>query len=484
VQVTQASSAPGGGMSIRIRGGSSVNGNNEPLYVIDGFPVENNPAADGDPTNGGRVNTAPTNPLAALNPSDIASIEILKDASATAIYGSRGANGVVIITTKRGDPGKPNVTIDAYTASQQVAKRHDLLNGTQFATFANEWATAQNQTKPFADPTVFGAGTDWQSAIFRTAPMSNIQVSVTGGTSGTNATRYALSGGIFQQAGVVTNSDIRRATLRGNIDQTVGRLKLSGSLFLSRVNSSQVPVDGTFNAGAGAVGGALQYVPVMPIRNADGSYTLNRTDYPAALRAAGAAPGDLPNPVSMANDVIDKLSDPRVLANAAGEYTFPGNLKLRVTAGTDISDRGRDTYYPRITLQGLINNGSAIRGTTQTTNFLNENTLALQHNFASIHDITLLGGYTRQEQTQVRQSLSNTQFVSDITSFDDIGAATQVGGPTVSSTRTRYSTASYLGRANYTLLDRYLFSYTGRYNGSSRFGANNQWGYFPTFGAG
>jgi len=482
--VTQASSAPGGGMSIRIRGGSSVNGNNEPLYVIDGFPVENNPAADGDPTNGGRVNTAPTNPLAALNPSDIASIEILKDASATAIYGSRGANGVVIITTKRGDPGKPNVTIDAYTASQQVAKRHDLLNGTQFATFANEWATAQNQTKPFADPTVFGAGTDWQSAIFRTAPMSNIQVSVTGGTSGTNATRYALSGGIFQQAGVVTNSDIRRATLRGNIDQTVGRLKLSGSLFLSRVNSSQVPVDGTFNAGAGAVGGALQYVPVMPIRNADGSYTLNRTNYPAALRAAGAAPGDRPNPVSMANDVIDKLSDPRVLANAAGEYTFPGNLKLRVTAGTDISDRGRDTYYPRITLQGLINNGSAIRGTTQTTNFLNENTLALQHNFASIHDITLLGGYTRQEQTQVRQSLSNTQFVSDITSFDDIGAATQVGGPTVSSTRTRYSTASYLGRANYTLLDRYLFSYTGRYNGSSRFGANNQWGYFPTFGAG
>lgn len=484
VQVTQASSAPGGGMSIRIRGGSSVNGNNEPLYVIDGFPVENNPAADGDPSNGGRTNTAPSNPLAALNPSDIESMEILKDASATAIYGSRGANGVVIITTKRGAAGRPRFTIDAYTATQKVADRYDLLNGTEFATFANEWALAQNQAKPFADPSIFGAGTDWQSAIFRTAPMSNLQLGVTGGSSGPNPTRYALSGGVFQQAGVVDNSDFRRVSLRGNVDQTVGKLRLSSNLFVSRVNSSQVPTDGTFNAGAGAVGAAIQYAPIIPIRLADGTYTLNRNDYPAALRAAGASPGDIPNPVSMALDVIDKLGDTRVLANAYGEYTLPFNVKLRVTGGSDLSTRTRDTYYPRTTLMGQNFNGRAIRGQTMNTSFLNENTLSWTRNFAGIHDLSVVGGYTRQVQTQVRENMSNSNYVSDITSFDDIGAGTQTGGPTISSGRARNTLASYLGRINYTLKDRYLFAYTGRRDGSSRFGANNQWGFFPSYAVG
>ena len=483
VQVTQASSAPGGGMSIRIRGGSSVNGNNEPLYVIDGFPIENNPA-DGDPTTAGRTNTAPSNPLAALNPSDIAAIEILKDASATAIYGSRGANGVVVITTKRGEGGRPRFSVDAYSATQSVANRYDLLNGAEFATFANEWAVAQNQTKPFADPASFGAGTDWQSAIFRRASMTNLQLGVTGGTTGLNPTHYALSGGVFQQNGVVTNSDFKRISLRGNVDQQVGRLKLSSNLFVARVSSSQIPADGTFNAGAGAVGAAIQYVPLIPIRLPDGTYTLNRNDYPAALRAAGASPGDIPNPVSMALDVNDKIGDTRVLASAYGEYDLFGGLKLRVSGGSDLSQRTRDTYYPRTTLIGLTNGGRAIRGETNNTSFLNENTLSWKHNFAGIHDISAVAGYTRQTQTQVKQSTSNSNFVSDITGFDDIGSGTQIGGPSITSNRTRYTLASYLGRVNYTLMDRYLFSLTGRSDGSSRFGANNQWGFFPAYAAG
>ena len=484
VQVTQASSAPGGGMSIRIRGASSVNGNNEPLYVIDGFPIENNPASDGDPTNGGRTNTAPANPLAALNPSDIASIEILKDASATSIYGSRGANGVIIITTKRGETGKPRFTVDAYSGTQSVAQRYDLLNGTEFATFANEWAVAQGKTAPYADPSVFGVGTDWQSAIFRNAPISNVQLGVTGGTANANTTHYALSGGVFRQLGVVDNSDFRRISVRGNIDQTVGRLKLATNLFISRVSSSQVPTDGTFNAGAGAVGAAIQYAPIIPIRLADGTYTLNRNDYPAELRAAGAAPGDIPNPVSMALDVIDKLGDTRTLGNAYAEYTLVPGLVARATAGADLSSRTRDTYYPRTTLMGQNFNGRAIRGQNQNTSFLNENTLTYQHNFAGVNDVTAVIGYTRQIQTQVREGLANSNFVSDINSFDDIGSGTQTGGPTVSSNRTRYTLASYLSRLNYTLKDRYLLTATARRDGSSRFGSNHQWGVFPSVGAG
>lgn len=486
VQVTQASSAPGGGMSIRIRGGSSVNGNNEPLYVIDGFPIENNPASDGDASNGGRTNTAPSNPLASLNPSDIASIEILKDASATAIYGARGANGVVMITTKRGEAGKPKFTIDAYTATQKVAQRYDLLNGQEYAQYANDYVAAGSATAtlPFADPSSFGKGTDWQSEIFRTAPMFNVQVGVTGGSAGANATRYALSGGVFQQQGVVQNSDFKRLSMRGNLEQTVNKLKLSSNLFISRVTSSQVPTDGSFNAGAGAVGAAIQYAPIMPVRLADGSYSLNRNDYPQVLRAAGLSPGDIPNPVSMALDVQDRLGDTRVLANVFGEYTLPLDLKLRVSAGTDLSNRSRDTYYPRTTLIGLSNNGRAQRGQIWNTSFLNENTLSWNRTMAGIHQLQVVGGYTRQTQVQSRQGLINSNFVSDITGVDDIGAGTQTGGPTVTSNKTRYTMASYLIRANYTLMDRYLLSFTSRRDGSSRFGTDNQWGVFPAFAAG
>lgn len=486
VQVTQASSAPGGGMSIRIRGGSSVNGSNEPLYVVDGFPIENNPATDGDPTNGGRTNTAPANPLAALNPSDIASIEILKDASATSIYGSRGANGVVIITTKRGEAGKPKFTIEAYTATQQVAERYDLLNGTEYAQYANDYVLAGSATAtvPFADPTSFGVGTDWQSAIFRTARMYNLQLGVTGGSAGANSTRYSLSGGVFQQEGVVQNSDFKRLSLRGNLEQTLAKIKLSGNIFLSRVTSSQVPTDGSFNAGAGAVGAALQYAPIMPVRLADGTYSLNRNDYPQILRAAGLSPGDIPNPVSMALDVQDQLSDTRVLANTFGEYSLPFHFKARVSAGTDISNRSRDTYYPRTTLMGLNNNGRAQRGQVWNTSFLNENTLSWSNLIGGIHDLTVITGYTRQTQIQTRQGLINSNFVSDITGVDDIGAGTQVGGPSVTSNKTRYTLASYLARINYTLKDRYILALTTRRDGSSRFGADNQWGVFPSVAAG
>jgi TonB-linked SusC/RagA family outer membrane protein len=481
VQVTTASSAPGGGISIRIRGGSSVNGNNEPLYVIDGFPIENDPS-NSDPTDAGRTNTAPSNPLATLNPSDIASIEILKDASATAIYGARGANGVVIITTKSGSGGAPRVTLDSYTGWQNVAKRYSLLNATEFADFANEYAAQLNQPAPYADPTSLGAGTDWQSLIFRdNAPIRNLQLGVSGGGNGANATRYALSGGVFDQQGVVVGSAFRRLSLRGNVDQAVGsRLHLGSNLLVSRITSAQVPTDGTFNGGAGAVGAALQYLPVMPVRQADGSYTLLQQDLPTSLAALGVSPANVPNPVSMAEDVTDQLGDTRVLANALGEYRLFDGLTFRSTIGTDVSNRTRDTYYPRTTLQGLTRNGQALRGSIYTTSWLNENTLNYDHEFGTMHHINAVAGYSRQALNATRENITNSNFVSDITGYEDIGAGSQSGGPSVGSSRTRWTLASYIGRVNYTLLDRYLFTVTGREDGSSRFGANHRWGFFPS----
>lgn len=484
VQVTQASSAPGGGMSIRIRGGSSVNGSNEPLYVIDGFPVENDFATAGA-GDGGRAGTTPSNPLAAINPSDIASIEILKDASATAIYGSRGANGVVLITTKRGEGARPKVAIDIYSGQQVVARRYDLLNATEFARFANTWAETSNLAQPYANPESFGVGTDWQDLIFRPANIQNLQASVSGGTTTRNATRYAISAGTFSQGGVVDNSDFRRLSLRGNVDQMIGdRLRFGTNVLLSRVNSSQVPTDGSLNAGAGAVGAALQYPSILTPYRTDGSFTLLNADYPQVLQALGLAPGNVPNPVASAIAVNDKLFDTRILANVSGDYKIFKSLTFRTTVGSDLSFRGRDTYYPRTTLQGFGQNGRAIRGRTDNTSFLNENTLSYNQNFGTAHVLSAVAGYTRQQLNSTRSDMRNSNFVSDITGFESIGAGSQAGGPTVSSGRTKWTLASYLARVNYTLLDRYLFSVTGRRDGSSRFGADNRWGFFPAASAG
>jgi TonB-linked SusC/RagA family outer membrane protein len=485
VQVTAASNAPGGGISIRIRGGSSVSGNNEPLYVVDGFPIENDPN-NSSPTSGGRdaTVTVPANPLAALNPNDIASIEILKDASATSIYGARGANGVVIITTKQGSGAKPRVTLDAYTGVQNIAKRYDLLNAREFADFANTWAQQQSTpTTPFPDPASV-PNTDWQDLVFRSAPMSSLQMGVTGGSQGANTTRYALSGGVLQQQGIVVGSDFKRISLRGNLDQTAGqRIRVLSNVNVSRVSSNMVPTDGSFNAGAGAVGAAIQYIPIMPARRADGSYTLASTDYPTVLSALGLTGGNIPNPLATANEVQDNLGDTRVLANASGELTLLKGLVFRTNIGADLSDRTRDTYYPRTTLQGAGLNGRAIRGDLKNTSWLNEYTLNFQRS-GGIHSLQALAGYTRQALNTVRTTADNTNFVSDITGFENIGAGSQTGGPTVGSGRSGWTLASYLGRVNYTLSDRYLFTVTGREDGSSRFGPDNRWGFFPSAAAG
>ena len=481
VQVTQASSEPGGAMSIRIRGGSSIAGGNEPLYVIDGFPIENDLAA-ASAGDGGREQTIPFNPLASINPADIESIDILKDASSTAIYGARGANGVVIITTKRGATGRPRVTLETYTGMQEVAKRYDLLNGREFAEFANAWWLAQASTDSVpvysdADIAAIGNGTDWQDQIFRSAPVRSLQLGVNGGTSGSNATKYSLGGGLYDQQGVVIGSDFRRISLRGTLDQQVGqRFRVSSNLLLSRVSSNAIPTNGGSNQNAGAVGAALQYYPTIAPRRDDGAYTLLSEDGPVTLN-----PSNPPNPLSLVEAVIDQLGDSRALANLFGEFTIVEGLKFRISGGADYSNRFRDTYYSRLTLRGRApTNGEARRGRNETLSLLNENTLSYEGAFGQAHRVSAVAGYTRQKWDNQTSNIINSNFVSDITNFEDIGAGARVNGPGVGSGHRQWTMVSYLGRLNYTLLERYLFTVTGRRDGSSRFGENNKWGVFPS----
>lgn len=486
VFVTQASSAPGGGISIRIRGAGSITGNSEPLYVLDGFPIEND--IEGlSVGNGGRANTVPFNPLSVLDPSDIESVQVLKDASATAIYGARGANGVVMITTRTGRGAKPTVTFDLYTGIQSVAKRYDLLDALGYMDFAN--ATGANNSTPFTpfperaactgsnfNTTACPyANTDWQSLVYRTAPMRNFQMTVTGATSGANRTRYAVSAGYFNQDGIVVGSAFNRLSGRVNLDQQIGnRLTVATSLTAARTRTTQIPTDGAQNGNAGVVAGALQYQPTLPVQKPDGTYTLELYDTPNLL-----GPADIPNPVSMTY-VQDDLGDTRLLGNAYAQYEIFKGLTAKVSLGGDYSSRFRNTYYPLFTERGQQNNGDALRASTAVQSWLNENTLTYHRMWGDVHDLTVLGGFTRQAQELTGENINNSQFVSDATGYDDIGAGTQTGGPSVGSRYSKWTMESFLGRVNYSLKGRYLFTATARRDGSSRFGSDQKWGNFPS----
>jgi TonB-linked SusC/RagA family outer membrane protein len=484
VEVTTASSEPGGALSVRIRGTSSITGNAEPLYVIDGFPIEND--IEGSSVgNGGRSRTTPSNPLATLNPSDIETMTILKDASSTAIYGARGANGVVIITTKQGRGTKPQFSIDYSTGASTLAKKYKMLNAAQYMDYANTFAQGSSAPyTPFPDSTkarllASGVNTDWQDEVFRTGDVRNLQLTMRGATTAASPTRYALSGGYFNQNGIVVGSGLKRISGRVNLNQQIGsRIEMAGSLTASQARSKSTPTAGQQNANSGAVSAAIQYVPILPVKRADGSYSYINTDlnfYNALLDAP-----QTPNPVSLAREVMDSLSDTRFLGNVYAQAELIDNLQFKVSLGTDYANRGRNTYYPRTTLRGEQNGGDAIRAGSTSATWLNENTLNYQRNFSGQQDLTLLGGYTRQRTDAEGNSISNSQFVSDITGYNDIGAGTQAGGPGVSSRRSTQTLESWLGRVNYSLRDRYLFTATLRADGSSRFAANKKWGSFPS----
>ncbi|HUP88183.1 MAG TPA: TonB-dependent receptor [Longimicrobiales bacterium] len=498
VQVTTGSAEPGGALSIRIRGTSSITGNSEPLYVIDGFPIEND--IEGSAAgSGGRNRVTPPNPLITINPSDIESISILKDASATAIYGARGANGVVIITTKQGRGSKPQLSFDYYTGWAKVTRKYDMLNSTEFMDYANEYvvsgATSRQDTlsaaqlralQPFNDTirakvVASGLNTDWQDQIFRTAPVKNAQLTVRGAAGSNSITRYSLSAGVYDQDGIVVGSGIKRFSTRLNLNQAIGqRLELGGSFTASMARSKSVPTGGQQNGGAGAVSAAIQYVPVLGVKDSLGNYSNLFTDLTSLVGSQILNAAPVPNPVALALEVLDSLSDTRLLGNVFARAELLPGLEGRVSFGGDYANRWRRTYYNRQTLQGQQTGGDALRASNGTTSWLNENTLTYKRQFNKIHDLTILAGYTQQATTSDRENMENTTFVNDITGFFSIGSGTQAGGPSVSSGHTEQILQSYLGRVNYSLKDRYLFTLTYRTDGSSRFAAAHKWGAFPS----
>ncbi|MBC7892107.1 MAG: SusC/RagA family TonB-linked outer membrane protein, partial [Sphingobacteriaceae bacterium] len=435
---------------------NSINSGNEPLFVIDGFPGV------------GSLNS--------INPSDIESIEILKDASATAIYGSRGANGVVLITTKRGKSGQNFVDVEVYRGVNTIRRKLDLMNATEFGSYLNEATTNLNRFNntntalPFTTTQIaaLGEGTNWQNEVYRPAALANYQVSLRGGSA---TTRYALSAGYYTEKGIVINSDYQRATLRLNLDHDVStRIKVGSTLLLGRTKGNNTLINTIGGSFGGVVYDTYRFSPTTPVYAADGSYTFLNQPQPYADLTG--------NPVAYANQAKDVSNLLRGTFNAFVSYEVLKGLTLRVTGGVDFRHGWNDVYTPTTTFIGSQQNGVAQKNSSTNYSWLNENTLTYDTQFGSKHNLTLLGGFTMQEFKNEGFSAGATNFFTDNLGENNLSIGGNVQTPTSSANRNRL--ASFIVRANYKLADKYLLTLTGRADGSSRFGANNKWGYFPS----
>ena len=447
VHVRQSSGAPGAGISVRVRGGNSIQGSNEPLYVIDGFPV------DGNPTH--------------LNNSDIESLEILKDASATAIYGSRGANGVVLITTRKGRKGKTQVDFETSYSSQKLIKKLDLMNAREYAQFYNEQAINDNIQPFFTQEQIanMGEGFDWQDFVFQRAPLLTSSLNVSGGNEKTS---FSISGSVFGQQGIVKGSDYNRYTLQTNITHrasdkfTIDLSSTASRLFTERKDS------GGGSRGNSMIAAAISAPPTLTPFNEDGSYRVLSTAYPFIAT-------DIRNPINFINEQSNTIRANVLLANLSLSYKILPDLTLKVAGGIENRDERTDNYTTRkfFNSQGIAN-----VSTGQFTSFLNENTLNYMKTLGDKHSLNVLLGVTYQDFTRTTLSAGGTGFLSDIFETYNIGAAANQN--VANSGYSRSVLASYLGRINYSYDNRYLATVSVRRDGSSVYSPGSKWGYFPS----
>ncbi|MEM9916544.1 MAG: TonB-dependent receptor [Bacteroidota bacterium] len=459
VYITQNSGAPGGAMSVRIRGtGSTLSA--EPLYVIDGIPIVNDnegTSATFESDGGGQYSNA----LTTINPNDIESIEILKDASATAIYGARAANGVVLITTRKGKEGRATISYDTYWGMQQLYKKVDVMNLREYADYIA--ISGYGDIEEFQRPELLGEGTNWQDAIFRNANMSNHQLSLTGGTE---KTRFSLTGGVHHKEGIVRGSDFTRYSAKLNVDHNfTNYLKIGGNILTSRTRENI-----TFNDNSnGVIYTALLTPPMVPARNLDGTFGTPPAGENVILT--------FNNPLANALETEDVNRKNRILASLYAEVQFTPWLKYRTEFATDILYSNHSTFWPAFERGNLSRKSRVRRVNNNSVYWINKHLLTFDKTLWENHKITFLAGYEVQEGTYEWLSAARDNLPTNELKELNLGdAGTQV----VNGGAGHWALLSYFGRFNYGFKDRYLFTGTLRADGSSRFGANNRYGLFPS----
>lgn len=466
VVLTQSSAQPGGGFDIKIRGATSVLGNSGPLYVVDGLPITSDQVEAGSSS---RYRSSPRkNPLNGINPEDIIGIEILKDASATAIYGARGANGVVLITTKRGKKGKMKVAYSGSFSVQETSNQYDMLSGSEFAKVSNEEQARQNPTAdPLYSPAEVnsaGEGTDWLSEILRLGTINRHQVSLSAGSAKYD---YYTSLNYFKQNGVVKQSSLERLSGRVNFNYTFSdKIKVGTNFIISHIIDNQIPFGSTSGGGpefAGLFDNTRVWSPIVKIRQQDGSFTR----HPVV--------DNIPNPISLF-DIDDVIRTNRFLGTAYMEYSITKKLKAKLNLGIDRSSSEREGLIPTTVIRGEQANGEADFSNNKGINKLGEFTLNYTKKIGN-NDLNILAGYTYQQFDSESNSLLLTNFADQTEQIDNIRSADTVADQYF---KERSRLLSYLSRVNYGIKNRYLFTFSIRTDGSTKFGPEQKWGVFPS----
>ncbi len=469
VQITQNTGSPGGGMTFNIRGANSISGSNQPLVVIDGYPVE---TGNSSPTVGLESTGAGIpggNALANINPNDIESIEILKDASSTAIYGSRGANGVVIITTKRGKAGKDKIDYSYRSDFSTIRKKIDVLNTNEYIAYSNEAFSDQaNGSLAYSQGDINrlkGINTDWQNLIYQKGITNSHQLTISGGE---DRLKYAVSSGYLEQQGIVKNTKFRRGSIRINLDRKINDklsigLNTNGSLSIfNSVNQST----GSSLTDGSVVTGALRTPPFVVPFTQDGSVNL----------ASG-----FQNPLTLINDASDKTKILQFNVTGFADYKIINDLKLSFRTGLNSSSSLRNYYMPRGTFIGDNRNGYGYQGNVIATSYLNECTLNYNKTIKR-HRFNSVFGYTWQSWQDRGVGISGGGFPNDKLTYYNLNSASLIDKPVNNVTES--SLASWIGRVNYVFNDKYLLTVSARYDGSTRLADGYKWSLFPSIAAG
>ncbi len=464
VQVKPVSGEPGAPLQIRIRGIGSISAGATPLYVVDGFPTSN---------------------IESLNPNDIESIDVLKDASAAAIYGSRGSNGVIIVNTRRGKSGKAVVTFDSYYGWQKVSKRPTFLNALDQAQYfydgvknrnidaGNDVSGAPNLWRLPVPPIILDvlAGknmtdVDKVKEVLQTAPVQQYQLGISGGTDNV---RYAISGEYLDQDGIVINSNFKRYSFRANVDARISkRLNVKFNLNQSLINRHIVSATGVSTGGnnESVLGNAMSLTQFYPLYNPDGSYFIY-----SGLDAAG----NYLNPAALAKEILNREQYSFFQGNFNAEYTITNSLKFNVLMGGSIASLKGDKFVPQLPV--FFNNPAyGVDRAEQVINWLSENTLNYNKSFGK-HNITGLAGFTSQKETYSVNTLMSNKYPNNLVSSLSAVSGIITDG---SASRGAWSLVSYLGRINYNFNSKYYLTASIRTDGSSRFGSDKKYGLFPS----
>lgn len=474
VNILPNSGEPGSGVSVRIRGTTSISAGNDPLYVVDGVAINSTNLTPGGAEQGGVTSSSTANPLATLNPGDIESIEVLKDAAATAIYGSQGANGVVLITTKSGEAGGVQVDYGGKVTTGMMTRELDLIDGNTFrraqacTEFDDEGFGSFDACFDQIDGDFSGTNTDWQDASTRNTFSHEHSLSFAGGSE---STTYRASLGYLTQQGLLENSGIERINGRVNASHATfdDRLRLTLNLTASYFQRNHA----FFNQGGGFEGGAIKgmvaFDPRLPLRT-DGEFT----EYSNNIR----------NPVALLTRISDITDQNRILGNFSTEVDVTEALTAKATVGVDVGDAIRRTYVPGSGPEqwvGSATNGLARQAERRLSSTVVQSTLQYDRELFGEHNLSALGGFEYQREVFQEVGAEVQDFVSDVLDFNNMGAGVAVQ-PSFSN-KQLVTLLSFFGRLNYNVQDTYLFTATVRRDGSSVFGADEKFAWFPSASA-